>query len=46
MKRRRVAIRLALAHTTWTCMDLANWIVDAAATVAVRPASCSVTSRT
>ena len=29
--------RLALAHTTWTCMDVANWVVDAAATVAIRP---------
>jgi indole-3-acetate monooxygenase len=29
--------RLALAHTTWACMDVANWVVDAAATVAIRP---------
>jgi alkylation response protein AidB-like acyl-CoA dehydrogenase len=29
--------RLTLAHSTWTCLDVANWIVDAAATVAVRP---------
>jgi indole-3-acetate monooxygenase len=29
--------RLALAHTTWTCMDVASWIVDAAATVAIKP---------
>jgi alkylation response protein AidB-like acyl-CoA dehydrogenase len=28
--------RLALAHTTWTCLDVANWVVDAAATVAIR----------
>jgi alkylation response protein AidB-like acyl-CoA dehydrogenase len=29
--------RLALAHTTWTCMEVANWVVDAAATAAIRP---------
>jgi alkylation response protein AidB-like acyl-CoA dehydrogenase len=29
--------RLALAHTTWTCMDISNWVVDAAATVAIKP---------
>jgi alkylation response protein AidB-like acyl-CoA dehydrogenase len=33
----QTAYRLALAHTTWTCMAIANWVVDAGATVAVRP---------
>lgn len=31
------AYRLTLAHTTWTCMGVANWVVDAAATVAIKP---------
>lgn len=29
--------RLALAHTTWTCVDVASWVFDAAATVAIKP---------
>ena len=24
-------------HTTWACMETANWVVDAAATAAIRP---------
>jgi indole-3-acetate monooxygenase len=36
-KEQETRYRLALAHTTWACMDVANWVVDAAATVAIKP---------
>jgi alkylation response protein AidB-like acyl-CoA dehydrogenase len=36
-KEQQTGYRLTLAHTTWTCMGVASWAFDAAATVAIHP---------
>jgi alkylation response protein AidB-like acyl-CoA dehydrogenase len=36
-KDQQTGYRLALVHATWTCMGIANWLVDAGATAAIRP---------
>ncbi len=36
-KDQETGYRLALAHTTWACVDVASWAFDATATVAIHP---------
>lgn len=36
-KDQQTGYRLTLAHTTWSCVDIASWAFDAAATVAIYP---------